>query len=130
MWNKKFTGWESWTGGIREKISGMMSGEEAKFRMSIKSLVKQMYADSGKQLSDKEWERLQFTMPRLEVADKIFEPQLDEWITEIDKDLAQMRGNLRDAGYITPGDQGVPKQNKPFSNDSIDAELRKRGILK
>ena len=107
LWDSKYTGWEGWTGGIREKMSGMMSGDEAKFRMSMKSLVKQMYADSGKQLSDKEWDRLQFTMPRLEVADKIFPSQLDEWITGIDQDLAQMRGSLREAGYITPGDTGT-----------------------
>ena len=59
---------------------------------SNKSLVKQMYADSGKQLSDKEWDRLQETMPRLDTADNEFESQLDEWISGVSADLRQLHG--------------------------------------
>jgi hypothetical protein len=101
LYNKEYVGkfdssvqgtFKEWTGvGLDEK--------EAEFRRTVASLIRRVYAESGKQISVKEMEMLEPIIPKLRQSDTYFETNLNSFIAELETMLSQRKQGLRDSGY-------------------------------
>lgn len=101
LFDKEFVGkWDSGVQGRFKEATGIgLSDKEAEFRRTVQSLIRRVYAESGKQISVKEMQMLEPIIPRLNQSDKYFSTNLDNFITEMETMLSQRKQALSDAGY-------------------------------
>ena len=103
LWDPSFTG--PIQGGIIGPVMsalGITPPKRTVFLQKTKSLVKKMYIESGKQLSDKEWSRLAATFPQTKLRDDSFQASVDAWIGDVQKDIELKTGALIQSGFIAP----------------------------
>lgn len=102
IWKPEYTGpIEGRVGDMKSKL-GVNDPQQTIFLQRTKSLVKKMYQESGKQLSDKEWERLQATFPQTKMLDESFSAAMDDWLAGLGEELGLRREALEQSGFIAP----------------------------
>lgn len=75
-----------------KKATGTMSAQEAKFRQNQDSLIKKMYTEAGKQLSDREIAIHMRRFPEANTAPHVYEAQSDEFIMGLGKAILRSQG--------------------------------------
>jgi hypothetical protein len=89
--------------GKGKEITGLgLSADEATFRRKISSLIRRAYAESGKQISEKEMRILEGFIPRVHQTDVMFEANLFDFISELTRMIESTTTEAREAGYRVP----------------------------
>lgn len=117
-----------WEGGIKGKakeITGKgLTSEEASFRRTVQSMIRRVYAESGKQISVQEMKLLEPFIPRLHQSDEYFDQNLTDFTKELEGMLSRRSATLTETGYKTP-DLTRTNQTKT-ENVPTAEELRKQ----
>ncbi|HEC65297.1 MAG TPA: hypothetical protein ENI23_08385 [bacterium] len=87
-------------GKFRAKTGIGLTAKEASFRTKVAKSIKVAYTDSGKQLSDKELERLIDFLPTVNKVDLKFEAEMVEFVDEVETSLANAKAISTAGGRV------------------------------
>ncbi len=97
--------WQEFTAPVRKvlpKKYGGMSPGEAEFRTDLSSLIRALYAQAGKQVSDREISKNMASFPQGQYSADIFPTVLDKFIERVKENAALSTEVLQQSGYRVP----------------------------
>lgn len=99
-------------GGIKGKakeFTGLISPDEAAFRIKVNKTIISAYADSGKQLAVQEMKRLEQFLPTLGKPPEVFEASMVEFIENLEQGIENAEAISGFSGKLVLPDKEGPK---------------------
>lgn len=93
-----YTGFQGYTGYARGATGVWISGEEAEFRAQVAQLYKVVYGLSGKQINEKELQKLDPFIPKVTDSDVVFKAKVKELERTLKKSIEGMIGTAERSG--------------------------------
>ena len=105
LWKPGFTGMVEGTDFARKfkEKTGLMAPDEVEWRQNQDALIKLLYAEAGKQLSDREIAIHFKRFPRSDVQDDVYDRQLNEFLRNLQLDIEARQGGAKELPSTATG---------------------------